>query len=323
MTLWSVKVTGEEDKMSSLPRVREEESQKTEGNPTLRPVPREPRTENGASASEAPKGPDKAFGLALKRWRSQRHMSQNDLAMAANVSSRHISFLETGRARPSRKMVLRLAEVLDIPFRGRNTLLESAGHKPAFHETELDDPNLSAVSETLDFILAGHDPYPAIVLDNMWNVIRANRSGKRLLAFLMDGKLDRKHGSSNVIDWLVEEGGLRDHLENWSEIGIELVRRIHRKAEADGSDKRLNLMLGKLMQALEASDLPARKTSGQEAELFMPLNIRKGGLVLNLFSTVTKIGDPRDITLQELSIETLCPADPETQFILKALNDPR
>lgn len=314
MTQWSGKVMKEEIDMSSLQRVKTEEPQKTGGKPAGTPVPQEPHTQHAAV-------PDKVFGLMLKRWRSQRHMSQNDLAMAANVSSRHISFLETGRARPSRKMVLRLAEVLDVPFRGRNTLLDSAGHQQAFCETELGDPGLSVVSETLDFILASHDPYPAVVLDNMWNVVRTNRSGKRLLAFLMDGKLERRDGSINVVDWLVEDGGLRDHLENWSEIGIEMVRRIHRKAESDGSDKRLNVMLGKLLQALEAKEWTPVKASNQETELFMPLNIRKGGLVLNLYSTITRIGDPRDITLQELSIETLCPADPETQFILKALGE--
>lgn len=261
--------------------------------------------------------PKEGFGVKLKKWRSLRHMSQNDLAIAANVSSRHISFLETGRARPSRRMVLRLSEVLDIPLRSRNELLDAAGHRLGFSETPLADEKLAPVSDGLNMLLASHDPFPAFILDDKWNVIRANRSSSRILSVVMEGIAAPDNSSSNIVDWLIKEGGLNTVLENWHEIAMELVRRIHRKGEICGSDLALHNLLVKMVAALEEATAP-KKT--KNPELFLPIKIRKSGLSLNLYSTVTRIADPRDITLQELTLETLCPADVETNQLLVSLS---
>ncbi|TNE36698.1 MAG: helix-turn-helix domain-containing protein [Alphaproteobacteria bacterium] len=262
--------------------------------------------------------PDKsAFGEKLKKWRSLRHMSQNDLALAANVSSRHISFLETGRARPSRKMILRLAEVLDIPLRSRNDLLDAAGHRKSFTQTSLSDPCLGQVSAGLNALLAAHDPFPAFVMDDDWNVLRANKAASRLLSILMDGMKVPASNSANVIDWLVEEEGVNSILLNWQEIGVELVRRIHRKGEIQGSAPTRHQHLAKLVASLESSKEPLNPKT---QDPFLPVRIRKGGLELTLYSVVTKIADPRDITLQELTLQTLCPANSETQQLLLSLS---
>jgi transcriptional regulator with XRE-family HTH domain len=304
----------------------------THADPTyIEPVELENRVENQllnsakvAKETDLLEGEDRAslpFDKQLKAWRNQRHLSQNDLAKAANVSTRHVSFLETGRARPSRKMVLRLSEVLDIPFRGRNALLESAGYEPCFSETALEDPEFLQVSETLDFVLEGHDPYPAVVLDNHWNVVRANLSGRRLLSFLMDGNLERRDGSINIVDWITDENGLIACLENWPVVVEELRRRIERRIELEGSSPELETMREKLNRVV-ANRPSARLSRRSDAgELFVPFKIRKGGLALNVHSMITKVGDPRDVTLQEMTIETLCPADQETAFVLKALHE--
>jgi transcriptional regulator with XRE-family HTH domain len=277
----------------------------------------------GSQLAASESEPDSAdtslqFGDRLRHWRGLRHMSQNDLALAANVSSRHISFLETGRARPSRKMVLRLSEVLDLPFRARNELLACVNHRAGFSETPLTDEKLSNISETLNFLLASHDPLPAFVLDQNWNVIRANRAATRILSILMDGVAAPKASTSNVIDWLVQEGGLNTILENWQEIGVELVRRVHKRGEVSGSDPSVHNMLSKLVGALENSPPNSKKKTKEE--FILPIKVRKSGLALNFYSTVTKVGDPRDITLQELSLETLCPADNETRQLLISLS---
>lgn len=266
---------------------------------------------NGADKSE-----NLDFGEKLKKWRSLRHMSQNDLAAAANVSSRHISFLETGRARPSRKMILRLAEVLDIPLRSRNELLEAAGHRKCFTETPLSDGRLEQVSLGLNALLAAHDPFPGFVMDDEWNILRANKAASRLLALLTDGLKTPANGTSNVVDWLVEEGGINSVLINWHEVGVEFVRRIHRKGEVEGADRTRHMLLAKLVASLETSR-EIQKPGAQDP--FLPFRIRKGGLELTLYSVMTKIADPRDITLQELTLQTLCPANRETEQLLISL----
>lgn len=307
--------------MPETPYVDREKSESQASFQTNTSEPHAPCEKAGIAPADKVNGAEKpdnsAFGDRLKKWRSLRHMSQNDLAVAANVSSRHISFLETGRARPSRKMILRLSEVLDIPLRSRNELLTAAGHRESFTETPLSDARMGSVSSVLNALLAAHDPFPAFVMDNDWNILRANKAASRLLAMLLNDIQKPPSGSANVIDWLVLDGGINTVLANWQEIGFELVRRIHRKGEVEGSDPSLHLSLAKLVAALENAKVP---TKPKTTEPFLPICVRKGGLELTLYSTVTRIADPRDITLQELTLQTLCPANAATDQLLVSLS---
>ncbi|HEY8537144.1 MAG TPA: helix-turn-helix transcriptional regulator [Vicinamibacterales bacterium] len=246
-------------------------------------------------------------GELLREWRLRRRLSQLDLACDAGISSRHLSFLETGRARPSREMILRLAEHLDVPLRARNTLLMAAGFAPIYPERPLSDPALSAARRAVDLVLAGHEPYPALAVDRHWTLVAANRAVQPLLAGVASALLEPP---VNVLRLTLHPDGLAGRIANPGEWRAHLLHRLQRQVDVSG-----DAGLADLLEELRGYPVPA--TAGEETlfdpdAFVVPFRLRTGAGTLSFFSTTTVFGTPVDITLSELALETFFPADAET-----------
>ena len=259
------------------------------------------------------------LGELLRQWRGARGMSQLDLALAAGVSSRHVSFVETGRSQPSRPMTLRLAETLDLSLRERNELLLAAGFAPMFQERGVDDAALEPVRRALELVLETHEPYPAFVLDRAGNVLLSNGGFRKLLRLMLPA------GSSagspvNVVRLCLDPDLLRSRLRNWEVVAHVLGHRVSRQLRSE-SDPRVRELFEELLafpavrEAMEQIDAPA------EYEVVIPMEFEMDGTRLSWFSTIATIGTPRDITLEDLRIESLFPADEGTEQTVRALLD--
>jgi transcriptional regulator with XRE-family HTH domain len=254
-------------------------------------------------------------GTLLRGWRQRRRMSQLDLALEADISSRHLSFVETGRSRPSREMVTRLAGHLDMPLRDQNALLVAAGYAPVFPERSLDDPELAAAREAVERILVAHEPVPALVIDRSWNLLAANRAVAPLLegsaASLMEPPV-------NVIRSALHPDGIARRIRNLSELRDALLQRLEREAELTGAPELVALVAE--VRAYPIVDRPRTERSRPEPisrHVAIPLEIDVGDDELAFYSTTTVFGTPVDITLSELAIESFFPANPETAAWLR------
>ena len=237
-------------------------------------------------------------------------MSQLDLACEAEISTRHLSFLETGRAAPSRDMVLHLAESLDVPLRERNQLLLAAGFAPVFGDRALDDPELAAVRGAIDAIIAAHEPYPALAVDGHWRLVTANAALKRLLQGVA---ADLLRPPVNVLRLTLHPKGLAPRIKNLPVCRDHLLGRLKRQVRATGDSE-----LQALHDELSAIRIPrAGRPAGDGFALAVPLELETEGGVLSLISTTMVFGTPRDIALAELAIETLLPADAATAALLR------
>jgi transcriptional regulator with XRE-family HTH domain len=254
------------------------------------------------------------FASRLRWWRGHRRLSQLQLALEADVSQRHVSFLELGRTRPSREMVLRLATALDVPLRQHNALLMAAGFAPIWHETDLGAPELAGIRKALDHILAQQEPFPAVVVDRHWRLLDANHAAVRLVDFLV-GPLP-PGTAVNLADALVAPDVLRPFLINWQEVVRYFIRSVEADAAADGSAETAALLARLLGYAgvRAALETPAGEASGP----VLPMRFRKNERSLSLFTTITTLGTPQDIALEELRIECFFPTDDETATTFRA-----
>ncbi|HVN27703.1 MAG TPA: helix-turn-helix transcriptional regulator [Candidatus Binataceae bacterium] len=261
-------------------------------------------------------------GPLLRRWREARHLSQLDLALDAEVSARHISFLETGRAEPSREMLLTLANVLDIPLRERNFLLLAAGYAPVYGETSLDDPRMVQVRAAIEVILRSNEPRSALAHDRHWNVVMANAAFIRFLALL--GKIPEgmapmevtKPPRVNILRMIFDPDGARKIIVNWEQIAKSLLNEAYRRLAWARDDALREL----ITEILSYPGIPARwREPDLEAphNLILPMELRLDGKIARMFSTVTTVQSPHDVALQELHIESFYPADPETEAVLR------
>jgi transcriptional regulator with XRE-family HTH domain len=258
------------------------------------------------------------FGQLLRYWRTERRRSQLDLAIDSDVSSRHVSFLETGRAKPSREMVLRLAEVLDVPLRDRNSLLHAAGFAPVYRESDLDDPALADIRRVVEFILEHHNPYPAVALDRHWQVLAQNRSAGVVLSRFVANPAALLPGV-NLVDLLFSREGARPFIVNWDEAASAIVQRLHREvAFAPNDDEGRNLLAG-VLAADEIPDDWRTPRLGSEHSPILPLHLKRDDLEVRLFSAITTLGTPLDVTLNELRLETFFPADEASNQVLREL----
>jgi len=259
--------------------------------------------------------PSHSVGPLLQYWRKARHLSQLALATEADVSPRHVCFLETGRAKPSREMVLLLASVLEVPLRERNVLLLAAGFAPIYSEASLEAPELGPVRAALDAILSQQEPYPAVVMSRSWDILKTNGAAERFFTHLL-GAAPR--GSANVIRMILDPQGLRPFVANWEEVAEGLIHRVQREAVGGSRDDVTSKLLESL---LSYPDVRARLGKPLEAPLLpvIPVRFRKGNDTFSFFSTVTTLGTPQDITLQEIRIECFFPADRETARLAKGL----
>jgi len=248
-------------------------------------------------------------GRLLRDWRERRRLSQLDLAGEAGVSSRHLSFVETGRAKPSREMVLHLAEQLDVPLRERNQLLLAAGFAPAYERRGLDSPDMSAVRRAMDLVLAAYEPHPAVVVDRSWNLVAGNRS----IALLTEGAAPELLApSANVLRLSLHPDGLAPRILNLPEWRRHVLHRLAREAHLSGDPE-----LDALHRELAA--LPGGTDRTPPNGIAVPLRVRAGDDVLSFLSTVTTFGTAVDLTAAELSIEAFLPADAATAEALRRL----
>lgn len=252
-----------------------------------------------------------AFGSVLKDWRGQRRMSQLDLGLEANVSARHISFLETGRAKPSRPMVLHLCETLSVPRGARNSFLNAAGFAPVYKSRTLDEKDMAHVRAAVDWTLSRHDPFPAMALDRHWVIVKANRAAQILLmgAGLSEG--------DSLLTALADPRIMTSTLENWQEVAQHMAARLRTESEYLGGDDVLETAAAGLIQALE---LDGYKPTA-ELPAVVPTRYHAGGAVLSFFSTLAQFGSAEDIALAELKIELMFPADDETRNALFQMAD--
>jgi transcriptional regulator with XRE-family HTH domain len=255
-----------------------------------------------------------AAGTLIKRWRDVRKMSQLALATEAGVSARHVSFIESGRSQPSREMVLTLAEALDVPLRERNALLTAAGFAAHYRESSLDSEAIAGVLRSLEAVLERMDPFPCVVLDSNWTVLRGNAAAMRLIGAFVDPAL--LDGPPNLMRLLFAPQ-MRPHIANWEQIAPSFIQEMHRSALA-GSDA-ARAMLDEVLaqpgvpQRWRAADLDHR------SPVVVPLVLKKGDLELSLVTMLSTLGTALDVTLQELRLETYLPADEKTEAALRRL----
>ena len=258
---------------------------------------------------------DTTFAARLRWWREHRALSQLALAGRSDVSQRHLSFLELGRAAPSREMVDRLAAALDIPLRQHNALLLAAGFAPEWRQRDLAAPDLAEVTSALDYMLAQQEPYPAVVVDRHWNLLKSNAGAVRLVEFLV-GPI-APGTPINLADALVAPNVLRPYLSNWAQVVRHFIRSVEADAAADGFIETAALLERLTSYEGVRAAVKADATDAHAGPV-LAMHFRKGDTSLRLFTTIATLGTPQDITLQELRIECFFPMDDATAKILRS-----
>ncbi|HET6565644.1 MAG TPA: helix-turn-helix transcriptional regulator [Xanthomonadales bacterium] len=260
------------------------------------------------------------FPSVCRQWRQYRKLSQLDLALAAEISQRHMSWLETGRSRPSREMVIRLSDALDIPLRERNVLLQSAGFAAAYNESRLDEPTMAPVLEALNHVLEHHEPFPAVVVDRFWNIRKKNRAADLILGIDGDPEaLLRRIGAGQEINLALltlHPQGLRPYISNWQQAAPAFIRRLKCEALATGDAK----VQQRFAEFIELADL-GETDHPVDASLLpvLPLELKIGDLELSLFTVISTFGTPQDITTDELRIETFYPTNTVTEKFFRSM----
>jgi transcriptional regulator with XRE-family HTH domain len=250
----------------------------------------------------------------LRWWRRHRALSQLDLAGRAEISQRHLSFMELGRASPSPEMVMRLAAALDVPLRQHNSLLLAAGFAPVWRQTDLAAPELTEIRGALDCMMAQQEPFPAVVVDRHWNLLQSNSGAVRLVEFLV-GPL-APGTAINLADALVAPNVLRPHLVNWADVVRYFIRSVEADLAADGTPETAALLERLLGYEGVQSAVKVLATEAATSPV-LPMHFRKGDTELRLFTTIATLGTPQDITVQELRIECFFPMDDKTADVLR------
>ncbi|WP_338766667.1 helix-turn-helix transcriptional regulator [Massilia sp. METH4] len=255
-------------------------------------------------------------GAMLREWRLVRRLSQLELALQADVSARHLSYVENGKSQPSREMIVRLAEALGVPLRERNALFIAGGFAPKYPESGLDTPRLAQMRYAVEAILAQQEPYPAFLLNRHWDILMANDAAMRINRFVLGGR-DSKH--VNMLHQFFDPDDLRGTLENWEEIAGPLLRHLHNEVAASRSDTKAATLLE---EVLAYPGVPAHwrhRELGTAPAPVLTTCFKRDGVRLAFFSTITTFGTPRDVTLDELHIESCFPVDDDTAAFCRGL----
>lgn len=259
------------------------------------------------------------FGTQLRSWRLARRVSQEHLAARAGVSAKHLSFVENGKSQPSREIVLALAGALDVPLRERNTLLTAAGFAAAYRASPLDGEELAHLRRAIDHVLAQQEPFGAVVVDGHWDLLRMNTGAAKLFARFPPTSTDGIAAAKNLILGTLHPQALRPYIVNWTEVAGHIVARLHREIAARPADEPLQRLLAR---ALAQADMPLEWRApepGKSAAPFITVHLRAPTLEVRLFTMLTSIGTPLDVTAEEIHIETYFPADDASEAALRAL----
>ena len=264
------------------------------------------------------------FGSILSEWRAVRRLSQLDLALLTGISQRHISFVESGRAQPSRDMIFKLADGLDLPLRARNDIFLAAGYAPVYPERRLDLAEMKSARDALELILNHHEPYPAIVTDAKWNIVMQNAAASRIVACCVDAGAMRAlspDGSFNFMHLMFSANGLRPSILNWAHTRKALLNRLRRESVGNP-----NSISEKLWRELDAdASAPGNAVTSQDEpeDPVLPLELLVDGTRIRLFNTFMTFGTPQDVMLQELRIDMSFPADDATRHFLSSAAEAR
>lgn len=256
---------------------------------------------------------DTGFGKLLRYWRDLRGVSQLDLSLEAGISQRQISFIESGRSVPGRDTILTLAQTLDVPLRERNELLHAAGYAPMYSEAPWNAQEMQGVIRALERIVRQHEPFPAIVMDRHWNVLMTNAAAPRFFGHFID--MGARKGPRNMLHLMFDPQGMRPFVHNWESVARSLLQRVHREAVGRVIDGETQSLLDAL---LAYPDVPAdwrshHAPASAAALPVIPMGFRCDGEVRNYFSMITSVGTPQSVAAQEIRLESMFPADDETQ----------
>jgi transcriptional regulator with XRE-family HTH domain len=261
------------------------------------------------------------FGPMLRAWRRRRGASQLALALQSGVSQRHVSFLESGRARPSREMVVQLTSALDVPLRQRNAMLLAAGFAPVYRESNLGAPELAPVRQAIDRMLKQQEPYPAVVIDRLWNLLEANEAAVAFTLFLHEGPPPPPPPGKqpNLLRSLLDPKGLRPKIANWEEVARYLVSTTYAEILAAGGEPKALAFIEEVMAYPDVPDSFRKLRFEDRPPPVLTLDYIVGGKSLSVFTTIATLGTPQDITLQEVRIECFFPADERSDALFKSL----
>lgn len=258
-------------------------------------------------------------GKEIRRWRSVRRLSQLELAGMANISARHLSFIETGRGNASTATLLALADSLDIPLQEQNRLLLAAGFAPRFSEAKLGDTSLAHAKEIVRLILESHDPYPAYAIDNNWNVTASNKSQQTLSAILLERDTIGRIGGNNVLRLLFHPDGLRNHIVNWEQISQHMIKALNRQSLLRPEDKDLHSLIEDISEWVgDLQSIGGAKDPGLKS-FALPITYRVGNTRISMITTMLRFSSPFAAAVEGLTIETFYPADEVSQEALNSL----
>ena len=274
-----------------------------------------------STPSASPAAPPDLFGPMLRTWRRRRGASQLSLALQSGVSQRHVSFLESGRAKPSREMVVQLSTALDVPLRQRNAMLLAAGFAPVYRESNLAAPELAPVRQAIDRMLKQQEPYPAVVIDRLWNLLEGNDAAQAFTLFLFEGPPPPSPPGKapNLLRWILDPKALRSTIANWEEVARYLVSTTYAEILAAGGEPKALAFIEEIMAY---PDVPAsfRKLRFEDRPApMLTVDYLVGGKALSVFTTFATLGTPQDITLQEVRIECFFPADERSDALFRSL----
>jgi transcriptional regulator with XRE-family HTH domain len=260
-----------------------------------------------------------SFGAQLRSWRTARRMSQEQVAARAGVSARHLSFVENGKSNPSREVVLALAGALDVPLRERNALLAAAGFANVFRASSLEAAELAHVRRAIDHVLAQQEPYGAVVVDGSWNVLQMNQGALRLFRHFTPTSAEGAAAARNLVLATVHPDALQPYIVNWDDVGSLLVARLHRELAGRPCDEALQRLLASVLAQPNVPTAWRVPEPGRIAAPFVTVHLRSPTLEVKLFTMLTSIGTPLDVTAEELHIESYFPADDTTERALREL----
>lgn len=261
------------------------------------------------------------FGPMLRAWRRRRGASQLSLALQSGVSQRHVSFLESGRAKPSREMVVQLSTALDVPLRQRNAMLLAAGFAPVYRETNLAAPELAPVRQAIDRMLKQQEPYPAVVIDRLWNLLQANDAAQAFTLFLFEGPPPPPPPgkAANLLRWLLDPTALRAKIANWEEVARYLVSTTYAEILAAGGEPKALAFIEEIMAYPDVLTSFRKLRFEDRPTPVLTVDYIVGGKALSVFTTIATLGTPQDITLQEVRVESFFPADDRSDALFKSL----